>query len=116
MTKLTPDHPAVEAAMMEMTKGSGPLPRTMFRTQALNEALKVLEAALPHLTSATPENLALLRDTPVGRAIKAEGWRESLDAGKDGEHSTTYGSFSYQGGPIPPGTMTSQELSETEDD
>lgn len=26
------------------------------------------------------------------------------------------GSFSYQVGPIPPGTMTSQELAETEDD
>lgn len=56
MTKLTPDHPAVEAAMMEMTKGSGPLPRTMFRTQALNEALKVLEAALPHLAVATEDD------------------------------------------------------------
>lgn len=109
MTKLTTEHPAVEAAMMEMTKGSGPLVRTAFNSQALNEALKVLEAALPHLTTATEENLALLRDTPVGRALKAEGWRESLDAGKNG-------SFSYQGGPIPPGTMTSQELSETEDD
>ena len=26
------------------------------------------------------------------------------------------GSFSYQDGPIPPGTMTSRELAETEDD
>lgn len=78
MTKLTTTHPAVVAAMMEMTKGSGPLPRTVFRTQALNEALKVLEAALPHLTTATEENLARLRDTPVGRALMAEGWEEGM--------------------------------------
>lgn len=51
MTDLTLNHPAVVAAMMEMTKGSGPLARTMFRSQALSEALKVLEAALPHLTA-----------------------------------------------------------------
>lgn len=78
MTKLTTEHPAVEAAMMEMTKGSGPLVRTAFNSQALNEALKVLEAALPHLTTATEENLARLRDTPVGRALMAEGWEEGM--------------------------------------
>lgn len=27
-----------------------------------------------------------------------------------------HGSFSYQGGPIPPGTMTTRELADTEDD
>ena len=29
---------------------------------------------------------------------------------------TRHGSFSYQEGPIPPGTMTSRELADTEDD
>lgn len=38
------------------------------------------------------------------------------DAAPHGEHSTPHGSFSYQDGPIPPGTMTSRELADTEDD
>ena len=31
-------------------------------------------------------------------------------------HPTPHGSFSYQDGPLPPGTMTSREIAETEDD
>lgn len=118
MTKLTPDHPAVEAANMgiqEWLSGDGPFDDDPVRL-AHDMTAVCITAALPHLESATEENLARLRDTPVGRALMAEGCRESLDAGKDGEHSTTYGSFSYQGGPIPPGTMTSRELADTEDD
>lgn len=105
MTKLTPDHPAVVAAERAATRWmEGPKSES-----DLDGTVYMLNAALPHLTTATEENLALLRDTPVGRALKAEGWRESLDAGKNG-------SFSYQVGPIPPGTMTSRELADTEDD
>ena len=37
-----------------------------------------LNAALPDLDAATPENLARLRNTPVGRALMAEGWRAAL--------------------------------------
>ena len=44
MTDLTPDHPAVEAAMLEMTKVGGPLARTAFRSHALGDAAEVLEA------------------------------------------------------------------------
>ena len=32
------------------------------------------------------------------------------------EDAALSGSFSYQDGPIPPGTMTTRELAETEDD
>ena len=73
---IAPDHPAVEAAMLEMTKAAGPLPRTLFRHHALRDAADALNAALPDLDAATPENLARLRDTPVGRALMAEGWDE----------------------------------------
>lgn len=40
---------AVEAAMMEITKGSNPLVRTHFRGMALAEARRTLEAAVPFL-------------------------------------------------------------------
>lgn len=79
---IAPDHPAVEAAMLEMTKEAGPLARTLFRRHALRDAADVLNAALPDLTAATPENLARLRDTPVGRALMAESWQEGADAGE----------------------------------
>ena len=37
-----------------------------------------LNAALPDLDAATPENLARLRNTPVGRALMAEGWDAAI--------------------------------------
>ena len=70
MTDLTPDHPAVEAAhdssMAWLEDMHGDLPD--------DEMVCVLTAALPHLESATEENLARLRNTPVGRALMAESW------------------------------------------
>ena len=77
MPEITPDHPAVESAMMEMTKDSGPLGRTLFRPYALRAAADVLEAAYPDLTSVDEDNVERLRDTPVGRELMAEGWREA---------------------------------------
>ena len=76
MTKLTPDHPAVEAANMgvqEWLSGDGPFDDDPVRL-AHDMTAVCITAALPHLESATEENLARLRDTPVGRALMAEGW------------------------------------------
>lgn len=70
MLEITPDHPAVEAAhdssMAWLEDMHGDLPD--------DEMVCVLTAALPHLESATEENLARLRNTPVGRALMAESW------------------------------------------
>lgn len=76
------DHPAVEAAAREFYVHDAPShdPQTWPPTpDALADdyrgaALAALSAALPDLTAATPENLAQLRDTPVGRALMAEAW------------------------------------------
>jgi len=38
-------------------------------------AVTHLKTAFPCLTEATEENIALMRDTPIGRALMAEGWR-----------------------------------------
>ena len=78
MTDITPDHPAVESAMLEMTKDSGPIGRTLFRTHSLRAAADFLKAAYPDLTSAAEDNVERLRDTPAGRELMAEAWREAL--------------------------------------
>ena len=70
MTDITPNHPAVEAALLVVY---GHRDET-----CAPEIADAINAALPHLTSATPENLARLRDTPVGRALMAEGWEEGI--------------------------------------
>lgn len=80
MTKLTPDHPAVEAAnvgIQEWLSGDGPFDDDPVRL-AHDMTAVCITAALPHLESATEENLARLRDTPVGRALMAEGWEEGV--------------------------------------
>ena len=76
MTDLTPNHPAVEAGaerfraeMMDTKWGDswasiGERAKRNWRIRAHG----VLTAALPHLTADD------LRDTPVGRALMAEGW------------------------------------------
>ena len=68
MTDLTPNHPAVEAAHTAsqawMDDVACKLPR--------DEMVYILTAALPHLTADD------LRDTPAGRALKAEGWEEAV--------------------------------------
>lgn len=48
--------------------------------------------------------------------IRADAYARGKRAGENGEHITPHGSASYQDGPIPPGTMTSRELADTEDD
>ena len=84
MTELTPEHPAVEAAH-DASKAwledmHGDLPD--------DEMVCVLTAALPHLESATEENLARLRNTPVGRALMAEAWAEGArDTDRVWEHA-----------------------------
>lgn len=68
MANIAPDHPAVKAAHIAT--------RIVYGEQdadALEYHATALTAALTYLTTATPENLALIRDTPVGRALTAEG-------------------------------------------
>ena len=75
------NHPAVEAASMAEFEGrewSADIAR-VYGGGARREVRKPLlakqiAAALPHLESATEDNLARLRDTPAGRALLAEGW------------------------------------------
>lgn len=69
MTDLTPHHPAVEAAERAATRW---MEDRELETD-LDGTAYMLTAALPHLTAATPENLAFLRDTPAGQALIAEG-------------------------------------------
>ena len=76
MTGITPNHPAVEAGaerfraeMMDTKWGDswasiGERAKRNWRIRAHG----VLTAALPHLTADD------LRNTPVGRALMAEGW------------------------------------------
>ena len=75
MTYLTPNHPAVRAANMgvqEWLAGDGPFDDDPVRL-AHDMTAACITAALPHLESATEENLARLRDTPAGQALIAEG-------------------------------------------
>ena len=71
--------------------------------------------------------LAVLDYRRRGRVMRrllteAEAGRDCVQVSEDWarhvrrEGPTRHGSFSYQDGPIPPGTMTSRELAETEDD
>ena len=64
MTDLTPNHPAVEAALDAEAHTDGPMSR--------DTAHYMLEHALPHLTADD------LRDTPAGRELMAEGWEEGM--------------------------------------
>lgn len=77
---IAPDHPAVEAAI-----------RGWFGTATgtdRGDMNVALVAAQSHLTTATPENLARLRDTPVGRALMAEAWKAGEAAGSAFRRST----------------------------
>ena len=60
------NHPAVEAGAEGMEYPHIPT------------AHDAITAALPHLESATEENLARLRNTPAGQALMAEGWETAL--------------------------------------
>ena len=88
MTDLTPNHPAVEALARELAQldAGDPWPSNddlgghhilgtrddEYRFAMLEEAREVLNATLPHLDAED------LRDTPAGRALRAEGWRAAL--------------------------------------
>lgn len=98
MTELTPEHPAVEAAnrgVQEWLSGDGPFDDDPVRL-AHDMTAVCITAALPHLESATEENLARLRDTPVGRALMAKAWDEGARAtNRAWEHA-------YDGHPVDP--------------
>ena len=71
MTDLTPNPPAVEALADAIYRAlSGQYGD--FGTPSKGEANAVLTAALPHLTADD------LRNTPAGRALKAEAWEEAV--------------------------------------
>lgn len=73
MANIAPNHPAVKAAHTAT--------RIVYGEQdadALEYHATALSAALTYLTTSTPDNLALIRDTPVGRALTAEGWAEGI--------------------------------------
>ena len=62
------NHPAVEAGAEGMEYPHIPT------------AHDAITAALPHLESATEENLARLRNTPAGQALMAEGWDALIES------------------------------------
>lgn len=68
MANIAPNHPAVKAALTATQTAYGEN-----HADALEYHATALTAALTYLTTATPENLALIRGTPVGRALTAEG-------------------------------------------
>lgn len=69
MTDLTPDHPAVEAALLVVY---GHRDET-----CAPEMADAITAALPHLTADD------LRDTPAGKQLMAEAWVECADEAHD---------------------------------
>ena len=79
MPDLTPNHPAVEAAnlgVQEWLAGDGPFEDDPVRL-AHDMTAACITAAIPHLTADG------LRDTPAGRALKAEAWDQGYRAGED---------------------------------
>ena len=98
MTDLKPDHPAVRAANMgvqEWLAGPGPFDDDPVRLAGDMTAV-CITAALPHLTSATEENIARLRDTDAGRALMAEVWEEVVKA------TNRVWDHAYEGHPVDP--------------
>ena len=80
MPDLTPNHPAVKAGCQAASEwvDDASADETDPTTPALHMTATCLSAALPHLESATKENLARLRGTPAGRALMAEGWDQGV--------------------------------------
>ena len=71
MTDLTPEHPAVEAAMKSTALDTLLIdlrPRLDRRKRVAHLLARFITAALPRLTADD------LRNTPAGRALMAEGW------------------------------------------
>lgn len=84
MANIAPNHPAVKAALTATQTAYGEN-----RADALEYHATALSAALTYLTTATPDNLALIRDTPVGRALTAEGksagWDDAMNELRKGQ-------------------------------
>ena len=77
MTDLTPDHPAVEAAMKSTALDTLLIdlrPRLDRRKRVAHLLARFITAALPHLTADD------LRDTSAGRALMAEGWDALIES------------------------------------
>ena len=75
MPDLTPEHPAVEAAMKSTALDTLLIdlrPRLDRRKRVAHLLARFITAALPHLTADD------LRNTPAGRALKAEAWEEAV--------------------------------------
>ena len=83
------NHPAVEALARELAflNDGDPWPSNEelggsptgtrddeFRAAQEETAIEHIGVVLPHLTAATEDNLARLRDTPAGKQLLAEGW------------------------------------------
>ena len=71
MTDLTPNHPAVEAAMKSTALDTLLIdlrPRLDRRKRVAHLLARFITAALPHLTADD------LRNTPAGKQLMAEGW------------------------------------------
>ena len=76
MTDLTPNHPAVLAALNAETRRA----RTRidaYSNDHITEMRAALRAALPHLTADD------LRDTDAAEEIRTEGWLQGWAAGRD---------------------------------
>lgn len=84
MANIAPNHPAVKAALTATQTAYGEN-----HADALEYHATALSAALTYLTTATPDNLALIRDTPVGRALTAEGksagWDDAMNELRKGQ-------------------------------
>lgn len=89
------DHPAVEALARELAflDDGDPWPSNEdlggslagtrddeFRAAQEETAVEHIGVVLPHLESATEENLARLRHTPAGQELLAEGWDALIES------------------------------------
>ena len=80
MTYLTPNHPAVEAAMKSTALDTLLIdlrPRLDRRKRVAHLLARFITAALPHLTADD------LRDTDAAEEIRTEGWLQGWAAGRD---------------------------------
>ena len=80
MPDLTPEHPAVEAAMKSTALDTLLIdlrPRLDRRKRVAHLLARFITAALPHLTADD------LRDTDAAEEIRTEGWLQGWAAGRD---------------------------------
>ena len=103
MTDLTPNHPAVEAAMNSTALDTLLIdlrPRLDRRKRVAHLLARFITAVLPHLTADD------LRNTPAGRELMAEGWEEGAQAAW--ERSAEGWNSEYTGRPEPTGVFRAQ--------